>query len=191
KGTKSPGVKKAKHELCYLLFFVSLFLQIRCAKSVHLSTTIRRTLEGFSLLKRFVFWFVVLGLLLTINVVGLHGQAPNAQSPPTNSGKSDNPGQAKESQSIPDAPSAVQPPQPAQENPQPATPETPLPQAPAPQLPQRNPTPPRESAPADHGQAPGTRPPVNIRIVPDGGATNERASAQDELFKIIVNTNQV
>ena len=32
---------------------------------------------------------------------------------------------------------------------------------------------------------------MNIRIVPEGGATNERASAQDELFKIIVNTNQV
>src|SRR6266404_5206785 len=39
--------------------------------------------------------------------------------------------------------------------------------------------------------APAAAPPINIRTVPEGGATREEAAAQDELFKITKNVNQV
>src|SRR5438874_12826115 len=105
--------------------------------------------------------------------------SPPQQSPPPGSDQ-------KQDQGIPDAPSTVQPPKPA--------PETPLPQEHAqpepPQTPGANEPAPRENTPPAQEQNPAVKPPVNIRTVPEGGATKQ-AGAQEELFKIVTNVNQV
>lgn len=106
-----------------------------------------------------------------------------AQNPAANS-QSQSP-QNQKDQGIPDAPSAVQPPV-APENPLPSVPENTGEQA-AP-TPAGNQAPPRESAPQTTN--PTEPPPINIRTVPQGGATKDQA-AQEDLFKIIVNVNQV
>jgi len=104
--------------------------------------------------------------------------APQAQQP-----------KDQQNQSIPDAPSAVQPAPPLPENPSQTAPE-PMPQQPSPG---RNAAPPtqQEPSPADQNANPGPRPPINIRTVPQGGATKESGSAQDQLFTISTNVNQV
>jgi VWFA-related protein len=66
------------------------------------------------------------------------------------------------------------------------TPETPG--GPGPQTPSENQAPPREGAP--QATDPATPPPVNIRTVPQGGATKV-AGEQDQLFTITKNVNQV
>jgi VWFA-related protein len=53
-----------------------------------------------------------------------------------------------------------------------------------------NEAPPRQS-PADQGGTPAAPPPVNIKTVPQGGATKNAPGAQEELFKIVTNVNQV
>ena len=97
------------------------------------------------------------------------------------------PSQTPKDQGIPDAPSAVQPPAP--ENPLPA----PSPGTQPPPAPSENQAPPRESAPQTAN--PSTPPPINIRTVPEGGATggatNDQSNTQEKLFTIIKNVNQV
>src|SRR6266496_1967585 len=91
----------------------------------------------------------------------------------------------KQDQNIPDAPSAVQPPK--------SAPETPPAQEPtqeqAPSAPAANEPPPQEAAP-DTSPNPVQKPPVNIRTVPQGGATKV-SGGQEEFFKITVQANQV
>jgi VWFA-related protein len=143
---------------------------------------------------------VFLSLVLTAACGWLAAQSSNpstpAQNSQTNTGQNQDTGQAQgdkptdKDQGIPDAPSAVRPPQPA--------PESPLPQQqnPQDQVPQRPPAlpaneaPPRQS-PADQGGTPAAPPPVNIKTVPQGGATKNAPGAQEELFKIVTNVNQV
>jgi VWFA-related protein len=81
---------------------------------------------------------------------------------------------------IPDAPSAVRPPQPF-----PAAPAQVPPEA----LPPANETPPpSQPAPGTQPEAP---PPLNVKTVPEGGATQERDSTNDQLLRLIVKVNQV
>src|SRR5438067_7189567 len=104
----------------------------------------------------------------------------------------------KQDQNIPDAPSAVQPPKPAPET---APPQEPAPQdQPAPTPPSSEP-PPQNAAPAtnepppqnaapDTSPNPVQKPPINIRTVPEGGATKNTGD-QEDFFKITVQANQV
>src|SRR5437899_10403746 len=91
--------------------------------------------------------------------------------------------QPEQKQEIPDAPSTVHPPQPFPN----AAPES----KPAPP----NQTPPGEAnpenAPAPAAEAPPPRPPMNITTVPEGGATPRQGGANDDLYKIVTNVNQV
>src|SRR5436309_3340328 len=83
----------------------------------------------------------------------------------------------KQDQNIPDAPSAVQPPKPAPEAPPPAQ-EPPSQEPPAqdqgqsPPAPEANEPPPQSAAP-ESDQKPAEKPPLNLRTVPEGGATKE------------------
>jgi VWFA-related protein len=91
----------------------------------------------------------------------------------------------KQDQTIPDAPSAVQPPK--------VPPETPPPQETAPQEPPpapANEAPPQDNAPQPE-QRPPEKPPINIRTVPQGGATKADPGTQEEFYKITVLSNQV
>jgi VWFA-related protein len=108
---------------------------------------------------------LALGLLLSAAI----GWSQIQQSQPKTSPKSD----------IPDAPSAVRPPQPF-----PPPSEVP-PQA----LPPAKETPPPSQPPP--ATPPETAPPLNIKTVPEGGATQERDSTNDQLFRITKNVNQV
>jgi len=96
----------------------------------------------------------------------------------------------QQDQSIPDAPSAVQPPPPAKDSPGPDE----NPQSPS--------APGTQAAPGEQAQpgevpvpppppSAGTPPPVNIRTVPEGGATKTEPSSQEQFFKLTVITNQV
>lgn len=104
--------------------------------------------------------------------------------------------QDQKDQGIPDAPSAVQPAKPVPE----ASPPAPEPQQPAPSTeqesqPQTQPPPRSEQEPprpsGQTGANPGAPPPINIRTVPEGQATKERADTQDQLFTLRANVNQV
>jgi VWFA-related protein len=123
-------------------------------------------------------WLAILAFLLT-SILAC-GQSPaNPQSQPN---------QKTDQQNIPDAPSAVRPPQPF---PAPAaTGPTARPSAP---LPANEPAPGETPAsqPGPSEAPPQPAPPVNIKTVPQGGATEERDGASDELFKITRNVNQV
>jgi VWFA-related protein len=107
-------------------------------------------------------------LILAVFLVAGTGWSQTQQSQPGTSQKSD----------IPDAPSAVRP---AQPFPTEVPPEA-LPPA-------RETPPPSQPAPAE--TPPEARPPLNIKTVPEGGATQERDSANDELFRITKDVNQV
>jgi VWFA-related protein len=95
----------------------------------------------------------------------------------------------QQKQSIPDAPSAVQPPAALPQPP--PTPHSEAQPASAPQPPAANEPPPRQAT-ADEQPA-GARPPINIRTVPQGGATNNGVDTdtQEQFAKIQVNVNQV
>jgi VWFA-related protein len=110
--------------------------------------------------------------------------SPGAAEQDSNSGQNPNP----KDQGIPDAPSAVQPPQPAPENPMPPPANAQGPTGPT--TPSENHAPPRESAPRPARTNPATPPPINIRTVPAGGATKDQG-AQEQLFTITKNVNQV
>jgi len=111
-----------------------------------------------------------------------------ANSQPASASQASTPNKAD--QDIPDAPSAVRPTPPPDENPpqQPAPP-TEAPKA-LPRLP-ANAVPPRQGAPVDQVDNPPTKPPINIRTVPEGGATNRGPDGQEELFTISVRADQV
>lgn len=101
--------------------------------------------------------------------------------------------QKQQDQNIPDAPSAVQPAKPLPE----VAPE-PEQQAPSTQPPPETQTQPapRSDSEAPTPQTPGTEnpgapPPINIRTVPQGGATKEQNDEQNQLSTIIVRVNQV
>src|SRR5712691_7446913 len=91
--------------------------------------------------------------------------------------------QSEQKQEIPDAPSATRPAQPF-----PTTPPVAKPEAPPP-----NTAPPRTGSPATEPEqpAPAPAPPLKVTTVPQGGATQEGASTQDDLYKISTNVNFV
>ncbi|MGH9513564.1 MAG: VWA domain-containing protein [Terriglobales bacterium] len=95
--------------------------------------------------------------------------------------------QKAQNQDIPDAPSAVRPPQPEPPAPVPAT----TPDHPAAANPPANQPPNQTSDQGDlnHPEAPPPMP--NVKTVPQGGETKERPSGQDELYKFVVTTNEV
>ena len=99
-------------------------------------------------------------------------------------------------QDIPDAPSASRPPQPFPATPPPEPQGTPTTDAPPEQPPSGNEAPPSYSKPAPPPTADSTPPPpphpLDVKTVPEGGATpSTGSSSQDELFKITRNVNQV
>src|ERR1700687_2112300 len=136
--------------------------------------TYKFTMREFSLRKSFrqirrTGWKVIGGravglAVLSLSSVFLAAQASTAAPASQSAPSSQNPNNNSKDQGIPDAPSTVQPPKPAPENPMP-TPESPGGQGP--QTPSENQAPPRESAPQPTN--PATQPPVNIRTVPQGG----------------------
>jgi VWFA-related protein len=104
--------------------------------------------------------------------------------------------QPDQKQEIPDAPSASRPPQPFPSTP-PVQPQgTPPSEAPAAeQVPSGNEAPPSSANPASPTTEDRTSEPphpLDVKTVPEGGATPDAGSAsQDELFKITRNVNQV
>jgi VWFA-related protein len=135
-------------------------------------------------------WFLVFGTVTLTNSFSLATQNPGTgsqASPPAQTPEqkpAPNPNQ--QDQSIPDAPSAVQPPAALPQPP--PTPQSEQQAAPAAQPPAANEPPPRESS--DEVPA-GPRPPLNVKTVPQGGATATSSDTQDDLFKIVTNVNQV
>ena len=98
--------------------------------------------------------------------------------------------QQQSDQQIPDAPSAVQPPPPAPSAPESTNPpaqESPANEHKSPAIPP-NEAPPSSSSPAEEQPTP---PPMKITTVPPGGATKEQPGAQQELYRIVRNVNQV
>lgn len=97
-------------------------------------------------------------------------------------------------QDIPDAPSATRPPQPFPSTP-PLDSQTPGETTTEQQAPQGNDVPPASSKPAPSAPDEGTAEPApkpEITTVPEGGATPAATTnAQDELFRIVHNVNQV
>src|SRR6266536_1162616 len=109
-----------------------------------------------------------IGIVIVTLAVALLAQAPEQKQDPN----------------IPDAPSAVQPPKPA---PEAAPPQEAPPQDQAPTTPAAN-EPPPESAAPDTSPNPVQKPPINIRTVPQGGATQD----SEGLYKLPpVQVNQV
>jgi VWFA-related protein len=132
-----------------------------------------------------VLWSVFAGTVLAIRPATGKGQTPT----PQNSAEQDkNSAQKPGNESIPDAPSAVQPPQPAPQAPPPET-NPPQPQSQAPQPAPANEPPPRQGTPIE--RTPATPPPVNVRTLPQGGATKQDSGTQEQLFTIVKNINQV
>jgi VWFA-related protein len=128
-------------------------------------------------------------LIFTLAPGFLSGQAATPASPAPAAAQNPTSGQNPKDQGIPDAPSAVQPPQPAPESsvPPPSNAQEQTGQT----TPSENQAPPRESAPQPARTNPATPPPINIRTVPEGGATKDQAGAQEQLFTITKNVNQV
>jgi VWFA-related protein len=114
------------------------------------------------------------------------GAAPTPSGSTRSQSQTSGQNQNQKDQGIPDAPSAVQPPQPAPENPLP-TPANPGEQTPR-TAPENQPPPQANALPRTNQVTP---PPINLRTVPEGGATKEQATAQEELFTIVKNVNQV
>jgi VWFA-related protein len=130
-------------------------------------------------------WFLVVGTvtLAPSSILAQNSDsAPPAQAPEQKAA----PDSTQQNQSIPDAPSTVQPPAALPQPP--PTPQSEQQSVPAPQPPAANEPPPRESS--DEVPA-GPRPPLNVKTVPQGGATAAPSDTQDELFKIVTNVNQV
>jgi VWFA-related protein len=136
--------------------------------------------------------FLVLGIaLLAFPVSGQQAPGTSPQSPQS-TGQTPAKDTAKEKQSMPDAPSAVQPPSSIPNLPPTPGADQQNTQA-APAQPPANEPPPREGTPegaVDEAPA-GPRPPLNVRTVPQGKATPPGNDAQDEFFKITTNVNQV
>jgi len=141
------------------------------------------------LLKRLVIWFLVFGTVMITASSSLGSQNPDtgsqASTPSQTSEQKPAPNPSQQNQNIPDAPSTVQPPAALPQPP--PTPQSEQQTAPAPQQPAANEPPPREQS--DEVPA-GPRPPLNVKTVPQGGATAS-SDTQDDLFKIVTNVNQV
>ncbi|HXF12101.1 MAG TPA: VWA domain-containing protein [Terriglobales bacterium] len=135
-------------------------------------------------------WFLVVGIITiapsSILAVQNTDSGSQASPPAQTSQQKPAPDPNQQNQSIPDAPSTVQPPAALPQPP--PTPQSEQQAAPAPQQPAPNEPPPREST--DEVPA-GPRPPLNVKTVPQGGATAASSDTQDDLFKIITNVNQV
>ncbi|HEY1527516.1 MAG TPA: VWA domain-containing protein [Candidatus Angelobacter sp.] len=119
------------------------------------------------------------GLALPQSTPGNSPQTPPANTP------------SQKDEGIPDAPSTVQPakpvPEPQQEAPEQQGPPPPSSQAePAPRSDQQSPAPQNQT-----GANPGAQPPINIRTVPEGGATKDTDSAQERPYTIPTFVNQV
>ena len=104
--------------------------------------------------------------------------------------------QQQPNQPIPDAPSAVQPPPQLPSAPEPQNPpekESPPGEKKSPPAIPPNEPPPSSSAPATTPaeEQPVPPPPMKITTVPPGGATKEQPGAQQELYRIVRNVNQV
>ncbi|HEY4661898.1 MAG TPA: VWA domain-containing protein [Terriglobales bacterium] len=143
------------------------------------------------MLRRLVMWFLVVGTVTIAPSASLATQNSDIGSqtspPAQTSEQKATPDPNQQNQGIPDAPSTVQPPAPLPQPP--PTPQSEQQQpAPAPQPPAANEPPPRESP--DEVPA-GPPPPLNVKTVPQGGATATSSDTQDELFKIVTNVNQV
>jgi VWFA-related protein len=93
--------------------------------------------------------------------------------------------QQDQKQQIPDAPSASRPPQTFPSTPPPTKPETP----PANEAPPGEANP-EQVAPAGE-QTPTPAPAPKVTTVPQGGATQQAGSPQDQLYSIVRNVNQV
>ena len=93
------------------------------------------------------------------------------------------PEQPTKNQDIPDAPSAVRPPQPFPATPPAAEQPGPPTQPPSEQVPPNQP-------PPGSSEAAGTPPPFKVTTIPPG-STQGQPGANEELYKIVVNTNQV
>src|SRR3954447_4329671 len=148
-------------------------------------------IRGNPLLRRLVMWFLVVGTVTIAPSASLATQNSDIGSktspPAQTSEQKATPDPNQQNQGIPDAPSTVQPPAPLPQPP--PTPQSEQQQpAPAPQPPAANVPPPRESP--DEVPA-GPPPPLNVKTVPQGGATATSSDTQDELFKIVTNVNQV
>ncbi len=121
------------------------------------------------------FWRLILGFCLVAALASAHTQ----------------PAQPQQNQDIPDAPA----PQPGAGT---APAPSPIPDA-APAAPSGNEKPPREGVGPDvrsretraREEDSTPAPPLNIKTVPQGGATPAPNDAQDQLFKLSVNVNQV
>jgi len=137
--------------------------------------------------------------LLGLSIAFLHGQNGGTPNSAAAGGASAAP---QQDQNIPDAPSTVQPAKPLP-TPPPSTQQAPPENAPPEQSqPPQQPAPKQESpdqqspasenaSPVPQGQGRSQKPPVNIRTVPEGGATKETVPGQDDIPTIIVQTNQV
>jgi len=139
-------------------------------------------------------WFLVVGTIAVAPsaVFGRQDSTGNSQgaiSPAQNQSPDQKPAEdPNQKQNIPDAPSTVQPPAALPQPP--PTPQSEQQPAPATQPPAANEAPPRQSS--DDVPA-GPRPPLNVKTVPEGGATRNGADTdtQEQLFKIVTNVNQV
>jgi VWFA-related protein len=135
-------------------------------------------------------WFLVVGTAATAPLALLARQNSSGSSQTSSSAQTSEqkaaPASNQQNQSIPDAPSTVQPPAALPQPP--PTPQSEQQPSPAQQPPAANEPPPRESS--DEVPA-GPRPPLNVKTVPQGGATAASSDTQDELFKIVTNVNQV
>jgi VWFA-related protein len=137
-------------------------------------------------------WFLVVGTVTIVPSASFATQnsdsGSQASPPVQTSEQKAAPDSNQQNQGIPDAPSTVQPPAALPQPP--PTPQSEQQAAPAPQPPAANEPPPRESP--DEVPA-GPPPPLNVKTVPQGGATNNSADTdtQEQFAKIQVNVNQV
>jgi VWFA-related protein len=130
------------------------------------------------------------GAVLALSAILVLAQAPAASSSqaPASQQPSSQQAPAQKPDEVPDAPSTVRPPQnfpdvpPSSETPpQPSEQQTSPSEEPNAPSPEEAPQPPPS----------GEKPPINIRTVPPGGATQEGADDQQQLYRIVTNVNQV
>lgn len=119
--------------------------------------------------------FLSLAILL-VCVLGMSGQSQQTSPPPPKQEVPDAPSAARPQNQLPSAP---QPQMPVPPNPEPQT---------APPPPEKNQQPPQSEAPVEEPQP---RPPLDIKTVPEGQATKEQPSAQEQIYTLQKNVNQV
>ena len=136
-------------------------------------------------------WLVPVSVLLSLGIALLHAQ--NSGSGASQQGSSSAGGASQgakpQDDTIPDAPSTVQPAKPLPAPPPSSEQQTAPPQSVAPEPEQQNPA--AGTATPTPKSANPAKPPINIQTVPQGGATAEASPEQEELFRIRTNVNQV